>query len=222
MGRGCHGLCLPLIHPLNSNTLYNPIFTIWSLHDRNHQLLWLSLAMSWMCPMVQLLPNNGRFRNMKSFTFWKWVPETQWFDEPMMNLLFWLKLNDLMNQQWICCFSYFVSCWYWFSPLCWCFVHELWLLISFSSRFTLTWFRYCYQDDCTKEDPLSQDSFRKLALPLPYSKQHHSKLVCYITKELMDTENPPMVLPNGYVYSTKVCIILMSSKSLFGIDFEKG
>lgn len=62
---------------------------------------------------------------------------------------------------------------------------------------------YCYEDDCTKEDPLSQDSFRKLALPLPYSKQHHSKLVCYITKELMDTENPPQVLPNGYVYSTK-------------------
>lgn len=204
MGRGCHGLCLPLIHPLNSNTLYNPIFTIWSLHDRNHQLLWLSLAISWMCLIVQLLPNNGWFRNMKSFTFWKWV------------------LDDLMNQQWICCFSYFVSCGCSFSPLCWCFVHELRLVISFSSRFTLTWFRNCYQDDCTKEDPLSQDSFRKLALPLPYSKQHHSKLVCYITKELMDTENPPMVLPNGYVYSTKVRIILMSSKSIFGIDFEKG
>ncbi|XP_050211157.1 protein MAEA homolog [Mercurialis annua] len=62
---------------------------------------------------------------------------------------------------------------------------------------------YCYEDDCTKEDPLSQESFRKLALPLPYSKQHHSKLVCYITKELMDTENPPHVLPNGYVYSAK-------------------
>ncbi|WCJ19436.1 E3 ubiquitin-protein transferase MAEA [Euphorbia peplus] len=62
---------------------------------------------------------------------------------------------------------------------------------------------YCYEDDCSKEDPLSQESFRKLAVPLPYSKQHHSKLVCYITKELMDTENPPQVLPNGYVYSTK-------------------
>ncbi|KAE9589259.1 putative transcription factor interactor and regulator LisH family [Lupinus albus] len=62
---------------------------------------------------------------------------------------------------------------------------------------------YCYEDDCTKEDPLSQESFRTLALPLPYSKQHHSKLVCYITKEIMDTENPPQVLPNGYVYSTK-------------------
>ncbi|GMN51214.1 hypothetical protein TIFTF001_020364 [Ficus carica] len=62
---------------------------------------------------------------------------------------------------------------------------------------------YCYEDDCTKEDPLSQENFRKLALSLPYSKQHHSKLVCYITKELMDTENPPQVLPNGYVYSSK-------------------
>ncbi|KAL4556813.1 hypothetical protein LXL04_034976 [Taraxacum kok-saghyz] len=62
---------------------------------------------------------------------------------------------------------------------------------------------FCYEDDCTKEDPLSQESFRKLAMPLPFSKQHHSKLVCFITKELMDTENPPLVLPNGYVYSTK-------------------
>uniref|UniRef100_A0A7N0V4R7 Macrophage erythroblast attacher n=1 Tax=Kalanchoe fedtschenkoi TaxID=63787 RepID=A0A7N0V4R7_KALFE len=62
---------------------------------------------------------------------------------------------------------------------------------------------FCNEDDCTKEDPLSQENFRKLAMPLPFSKQHHSKLVCFITKELMDTENPPMVLPNGYVYSTK-------------------
>ncbi|XP_047326765.1 E3 ubiquitin-protein transferase MAEA-like [Impatiens glandulifera] len=62
---------------------------------------------------------------------------------------------------------------------------------------------FCYEDDCTKEDPLSQELFRKLAMPLPFSKQHHSKLVCYITKDLMDTENPPLVLPNGYVYSTK-------------------
>jgi len=62
---------------------------------------------------------------------------------------------------------------------------------------------FCFQEDCTKDDPLSQESFRKLADGLPFSKQHHSKLVCYITKELMDTENPPLVLPNGYVYSNK-------------------
>ncbi|XP_031501453.1 protein MAEA homolog [Nymphaea colorata] len=62
---------------------------------------------------------------------------------------------------------------------------------------------FCYEEDCTKEDPLSQETFRKLAQPLPFSKQHHSKLVCYISKELMDADNPPLVLPNGYVYSTK-------------------
>ncbi|CAK9142941.1 unnamed protein product [Ilex paraguariensis] len=73
----------------------------------------------------------------------------------------------------------------------------------------------CYEDDCTKEDPLSQESFRKLAQPLPFSKQHHSKLVCYITKEVMDTENPPLVLPNGYVYSTKVRIILVVKVVIF-------
>ncbi|CAN6453465.1 unnamed protein product [Victoria cruziana] len=62
---------------------------------------------------------------------------------------------------------------------------------------------FCYEEDCTKEDPLSQETFRKLAQPLPFSKQHHSKLVCYISKELMDADNPPLVLPNGFVYSTK-------------------
>lgn len=62
---------------------------------------------------------------------------------------------------------------------------------------------FCFEDDCPKEDPLSQDAFRKLASQLPYSKQHNSKLVCFISKELMDSENPPLVLPNGYVYSSK-------------------
>lgn len=78
---------------------------------------------------------------------------------------------------------------------------------------TLTWLRYGFEEGCTKEDPLSQESFRKLAMPLPYSKQHHSKLVCYISKELMDTENPPQVLPNGYVYSTKVCFCSCATSS---------
>lgn len=60
-----------------------------------------------------------------------------------------------------------------------------------------------YEDDCTKEDPLSQEDFRILALPLPYSKQLHSKLICYISREIMNHDNLPLALPNGYVYSTK-------------------
>jgi hypothetical protein len=48
---------------------------------------------------------------------------------------------------------------------------------------------------------LSLEGFRKLAEPLPFSKQHHSKLVCYITKELMDTE---MSTARRYVVSCAV------------------
>lgn len=64
--------------------------------------------------------------------------------------------------------------------------------------------RFGFEDNCPKDDPLSQESFRKLSSSMPFSKQQQSKLVCYISKEPMDTENPPLVLPNGYVYSTKV------------------
>ncbi|KAJ8493370.1 hypothetical protein OPV22_015091 [Ensete ventricosum] len=70
----------------------------------------------------------------------------------------------------------------------------------------------CCKEACSKEDPLSQEGFRRLAEPLPFSKLHHSKLVCYITKELMDHENPPLVLPNGYVYSTKALEEMASKK----------
>lgn len=66
--------------------------------------------------------------------------------------------------------------------------------------------RFCYEEGCTKEDPLSQETIRKLADPLPFAKHIHSKLVCYITKEPMNENNPPLVLPNGYVYSTKAMV----------------
>ena len=87
---------------------------------------------------------------------------------------------------------------------------------------SLTFQRFCFEGNCPKEDPLSLAGFRKLAEPLPFSKQHHSKLVCHITKELMDTENPPLVLPNGYVYSTKVPPPQISSAQTFTLNLELG
>lgn len=82
---------------------------------------------------------------------------------------------------------------------------------AISSADTLTSFpsRFCYEEGCTKEDPLSQEIIRKLAEPLPFAKHIHSKLVCYISKELMNEDNPPLVLPNGYVYSTRVRVSFM-------------
>lgn len=46
-------------------------------------------------------------------------------------------------------------------------------------------------------------NFQTLAASLPYAKHMHSRLICAITKELMDENNPPMVLPSGTVYSEK-------------------
>eukprot|EP00899_Mesostigma_viride_P016256 jgi/Mesvir1/24631/Mv21940-RA.1 len=59
------------------------------------------------------------------------------------------------------------------------------------------------EEDYSIDDPLHLPSFRQLAAPLPTAKHMHSKLVCRISGELMTDENPPMVLPNGYVYSRK-------------------
>lgn len=44
---------------------------------------------------------------------------------------------------------------------------------------------------------------KDLAKDLPWAKHVTSKVVCSISKAVMDDSNPPMVLPNGYVYSHK-------------------
>jgi macrophage erythroblast attacher len=58
-----------------------------------------------------------------------------------------------------------------------------------------------YKENCTKEDPLHLPEFKTLAQNLPWAKHVKSKLVCSISKAVMDDSNPPLVLPNGYVYS---------------------
>jgi macrophage erythroblast attacher len=58
-------------------------------------------------------------------------------------------------------------------------------------------------DDGNREDPLHLASFRALAQPLPFAKHVHSKLVCSITREIMNEDNPPLVTPDGNVYSER-------------------
>lgn len=59
----------------------------------------------------------------------------------------------------------------------------------------------CQSANCPVCQP---DTFGALAAPLPFSHHTNSTLVCRITGKLMDESNPPLVLPNGSVYSTKV------------------
>ncbi|KAK5671376.1 GID complex subunit containing RING finger motif [Batrachochytrium dendrobatidis] len=46
------------------------------------------------------------------------------------------------------------------------------------------------------------DTFGKLAEKLPCSHHVNSCVVCRISGKIMDADNPPLVLPNGQVYST--------------------
>eukprot|EP00246_Nothoceros_aenigmaticus_P013261 TRINITY_DN4490_c0_g2_i1.p1 TRINITY_DN4490_c0_g2~~TRINITY_DN4490_c0_g2_i1.p1 ORF type:complete len:178 (-),score=30.04 TRINITY_DN4490_c0_g2_i1:156-626(-) len=79
--------------------------------------------------------------------------------------------------------------------------HEPLLSIYLQAGLSALKTSFCYEEECTKEDPLSQSMVRQLAEPLPFAKHIRSKLVCYVSKELMNEDNPPLVLPNGYVYS---------------------
>ena len=41
---------------------------------------------------------------------------------------------------------------------------------------------------------------RALARDLPWAKHGTSKLVCAMSRDLIDDNNPPLMLPNGRVY----------------------
>jgi hypothetical protein len=55
----------------------------------------------------------------------------------------------------------------------------------------------------SRDDPMSVPELRALAEALPASKRSRSRLVCRVTRQAMDDHNPPLVLPNGYVYSSR-------------------
>ena len=52
-----------------------------------------------------------------------------------------------------------------------------------------------------RQDPLADPLLARLAAGLPHSKHVHSRLVCPITQQVMNEDNPPAALPNGHVYS---------------------
>uniref|UniRef100_A0A8C7D9G9 Macrophage erythroblast attacher, E3 ubiquitin ligase n=1 Tax=Oncorhynchus kisutch TaxID=8019 RepID=A0A8C7D9G9_ONCKI len=61
----------------------------------------------------------------------------------------------------------------------------------------------CYKEDSTSinpDCPVCSKSLNKLAQPLPMAHCANSRLVCKISGEVMNENNPPMMLPNGYVY----------------------
>jgi macrophage erythroblast attacher len=66
----------------------------------------------------------------------------------------------------------------------------------------------CFLDRSKNTDcPIcDRETFGTLAKPLPYIQHNTSTLVCRISGKVMDDNNPPMALPNGYVYSQKAIL----------------
>ena len=80
-------------------------------------------------------------------------------------------------------------------------------LLSLTLQAGLSSLKTTFCDDSTSKDdrcPTCSQYLNDLAKLLPYSSHLHTVVVCRITKEIMDENNPPMALPNGYVYSEKV------------------
>jgi len=63
---------------------------------------------------------------------------------------------------------------------------------------------FCYEEENKNINcPVCSNSLGEIAKKLPFSHRIRSCLVCRITGEIMNEDNPPMVLPNGNVYSQK-------------------
>lgn len=61
---------------------------------------------------------------------------------------------------------------------------------------------HCYRKSGQRnpECPLCSPLLNELAKKLPYPHCSQSKLICSISGQLLNEHNPPMMLPNGYVY----------------------
>ncbi|EDV19740.1 uncharacterized protein TRIADDRAFT_32981 [Trichoplax adhaerens] len=70
----------------------------------------------------------------------------------------------------------------------------------------------CYDENKKSlQCPICSSNFNEIARTLPFSHCSHSRLVCRISGEEMNGNNPPMMLPNGMVYSEKALLKLADS-----------
>jgi macrophage erythroblast attacher len=62
----------------------------------------------------------------------------------------------------------------------------------------------CFREDSKNFNcPICSDLIGQMAKDLPAAQHTHSTLVCRVTGDIMNEDNPPYVLPSGYVYSKR-------------------
>ncbi|KAG6586674.1 Macrophage erythroblast attacher [Phytophthora cinnamomi] len=76
--------------------------------------------------------------------------------------------------------------------------------------------KHCHTDSPVPICPACSEVGSQLCTGLPFAYHPHSRLVCRVTQSAMDEHNPPLVLPNGRVYS-KRGIELLTQRSTDGM-----
>ena len=66
--------------------------------------------------------------------------------------------------------------------------------------------------------PVCSRHLNELGKHLPYAHCANSKLICYITGHPLNEHNPPMMLPNGYVYGCNVSLCMDVCRSVYGCN----
>ena len=85
----------------------------------------------------------------------------------------------------------------------------------------LTTGSHCYQEGHkSSECPVCSHPLNILGRPLPYAHCAQSRLVCPMSGHIMNENNPPMVLPNGYVYGENVSVVTFSTPFCLPLHFR--
>lgn len=76
---------------------------------------------------------------------------------------------------------------------------------TFGILFLDVYLRQCYKpEELNVQCPVCSKPFNDLVKPLPFAHCSQSYLICTLSGKPMDEHNPPMALPNGYVYGEQV------------------
>ena len=73
-------------------------------------------------------------------------------------------------------------------------------------------FSNCYKTSANErstECPVCSKHLNQLARNLPFAHCSNSRLICRMSGEKMDENNPPMMLPNGHVYGFNVSVLVI-------------
>ncbi len=72
------------------------------------------------------------------------------------------------------------------------------------------------------DNPFQLAAFVHVSSSVPAAKYTRSKLVCHVTGQRIDEDNPPLAMPNGFVYSALAMDVLADSYAISCPKISRG